>query len=169
MTGATRGTREPANTLEWDTLGRTLSRMRERMLADGFRPDAVVAIARGGLVAATYFANAFAVRDFHILSVRRNASDDTFSRKHEPALLWASPLTDLTGRSLLLVDDIVSEGKTMTFAMAILRDTGAAEVRTAAVAWFDGSRFKPDYCGFATRSWVVFPWEASTRGEIDAP
>lgn len=158
--------RERTTLLDWSALGRVLDGMRDRILKDSFRPQAVIGIARGGLVPAIYFANALKAADFHILGMLRNASDEPFSAKRSPTLCWESPMPDLSGKSLLVVDDIVGDGETMALAIATVRDRDAAEIRTAAVARYQGSRFTPDYCGITADGWIVFPWEASSDGEV---
>lgn len=148
-------------TLDWDTFGRGLGRAKDRIVADSFQPEVVVAISRGGLVAATYFANVLNVRDLHILDIRRNTGNERLSCKQEPELLWASPMAQVRGKATLLVDDIVGEGKTMSLAIRTLRERDVGTIRTLVIARFHGSRFNPDYWVFTVNGWVVFPWESS--------
>jgi hypoxanthine phosphoribosyltransferase len=60
-------------------------------------------------------------------------------------------LPDVTGRHLLLLDDILDTGQTITKLVAHLRGKGAATVRTCVLLRKVGRQqvpFEPDYCGF---------------------
>lgn len=61
-------------------------------------------------------------------------------------------LPDIRGRHLLLLDDILDTGQTVTRLVDHLREKGAASVRTCVLLRKIGRQrvpFEPDYCGFA--------------------
>ncbi|HJT66888.1 MAG TPA: phosphoribosyltransferase family protein [Pyrinomonadaceae bacterium] len=151
--------REKLYLLSWEDLGKGLQKIRDQILSDGFRPVTVIGISRGGLVPATYFSHALHVDDFEVLGIARNASDDIFCLKREPELLWTSANRDYTGSSVLLVDDVAGEGKTLDFAVKFLKGKGATKVLTAVIARIQKCEFMPDYCAVEVDDWIVFPWE----------
>ncbi len=58
---------------------------------------------------------------------------------------------DFTGKSVLVVDDILESGRTLAFARDMLRTRGAAEVRTCLLLDKPGARkveIEADYVGF---------------------
>ncbi len=58
---------------------------------------------------------------------------------------------DVTGRDVLLLDDILDTGQTLSALVAHLRDRGSASVRTAVLLRKIGRQIvpiEPDYCGF---------------------
>lgn len=58
---------------------------------------------------------------------------------------------DVTGRDVLLLDDILDTGRTLSALVAHLRDRGPASVRTAVLLRKRGRQeipIEPDYCGF---------------------
>lgn len=60
-------------------------------------------------------------------------------------------LTDVTGRDLLLLDDILDTGQTLTRIVAHLRAKGVASLRTCVLLRKIGRQqvpFEPDYVGF---------------------
>jgi hypoxanthine phosphoribosyltransferase len=73
---------------------------------------------------------------------------------------WAVlPRTDLTGRSVLLMDDILDEGHTLAAAKQRLLELGAAEVKIAVLADKEIGRAKPiaaDFVGFSLPDRYVF-------------
>jgi hypoxanthine phosphoribosyltransferase len=74
------------------------------------------------------------------------------------AATTAGPLTineaffpDVTGRDVLLLDDILDTGQTLAALIGRVRDRGAASVRTAVLLRKLGRQqveLEPDYCGF---------------------
>jgi hypoxanthine phosphoribosyltransferase len=66
---------------------------------------------------------------------------------------------DLTGRRVLVVDDITDTGQSMIVAMDYIMTLNPLEVRTAALQHITGSEFTPDYYGDEISwRWVIFPW-----------
>ena len=58
---------------------------------------------------------------------------------------------DVAGRDVLLLDDILDTGQTLSALVAHLRDRGSASVRTAVLLRKIGRQIvpiEPDYCGF---------------------
>jgi hypoxanthine phosphoribosyltransferase len=61
-------------------------------------------------------------------------------------------LPDITGRHILLLDDILDTGRTLTRVAAHLTDKGAASVKVAVLLRKIGRQevpFEPDFVGFA--------------------
>jgi len=59
--------------------------------------------------------------------------------------------TDLAGREVLIVDDILDSGRTLAFAKTLLEERGARSVRTCVLLDKDVPRavaISPDFCGF---------------------
>ncbi|MCS3902297.1 hypoxanthine phosphoribosyltransferase [Methylohalomonas lacus] len=52
-------------------------------------------------------------------------------KTHGGALEWLKPPTDIQGRSILVIDDILDEGHTLREIVSACHDAGAAEVLTA--------------------------------------
>ena len=58
---------------------------------------------------------------------------------------------DVAGRHVLLLDDILDTGQTLSVLVGRMRERGAASVRTAVLLRKDGRQqfpLEPDYCGF---------------------
>jgi len=66
---------------------------------------------------------------------------------------------DLTGRRVLVVDDITDTGESMIVAMDYVNTLKPLEVRTASLQHITGSTFTPDFYGEEISwRWVIFPW-----------
>jgi hypothetical protein len=94
---------------------------------------------------------------FMVVHIRHYAGDRQLSR---PRIISAPP--GVRGR-VLVMDDVADTGLTLVAAKNFLKRAGAAEVRTAALAYKPRSKFVPDYTLFCTDQWIVFPWELSRK------
>ena len=102
--------------------------------ADDERPPLFVTIMHGGMPFAAQLAFALGERGLdvefdylHATRYRGNISGSGLAWLHRPA-------TPMTGRRVLLVDDILDEGHTLKAVGRWCEDQGAAEVRVAVLA-----------------------------------
>lgn len=123
--------------------------------------DIVVGIARGGVSLAELLAGRLGVPALP-LRARHNLSDDIYlpaSGDVQIAADEAAALAPaLTGRRVLLADDICGTGATLTAVLERLQALHPAEVRTAVLCRSEAAAFTPDAWVWDTRDWVVFPW-----------
>lgn len=143
-----------------------LQEVVRRMAIDGFAPDAVVGIARGGLVPATMLSHYFSVPLMTLnLSLRDNMVDGIV----DYASLRAQLLSD---HKLLLVDDICDTGATFAKVVHELRSiknksdaSYMDNLRTVALWENLGQNvFSVDYAGREINKveddrWIVFSYE----------
>jgi adenine/guanine phosphoribosyltransferase-like PRPP-binding protein len=122
-----------------------------RLAALGLPPiDLVVGIGRGGVVPAALAAQRLAC-DLRVLPVRFR-DDSHQPERAEP--LVTPPSFDVTGKRVLLVDDVARTGSTLRAAAGAL--DGAAAVHTLVVAGC------ADYALFQVDSCIAWPWQAET-------
>jgi uncharacterized protein len=151
--------REKFLVLTWEALGNCLARIKADIDRSGFVPTTIIGIARGGLVLSSYLANQYGLRDMQAISIVRNSSETRYSDRKVPRLQWAAPDTSLEGKRVILADDIVGDGGTLRFALGLLKERGASEVRTAVIVKNENSPIEPDYRAIQVGDWIVFPWE----------
>ncbi|MEU3145740.1 MULTISPECIES: phosphoribosyltransferase [unclassified Streptomyces] len=153
-------TRQGPYELSWDDLKEVLDRIVEAVRADGFTPGAVLGVARGGLLAASYLTCALDVPVMHTVRVRRTRDDSQYAAKRPPLLEQEGPAPVFTG-PVLVVDDIVGTGATWDVVRSHLSAAGvaAADVRFASLVRNHRCGHVPDYCPAVVDDWVVFPWE----------
>lgn len=122
-----------------------------------YRPDVVVAIARGGYVPARLLCDSLNLTD---LSSIRIAHYTAGSQKQHKAQLVESLCRDLSGKNVLLVDDVSDTGDTLELARNHLVEHGADTLRIAVLHHKQTSTVEPDY--FAHRitkwRWIIYPW-----------
>jgi uncharacterized protein len=65
---------------------------------------------------------------------------------------------EVKGARVLLVDDVVASGDTLTLAVKLARKAGASEVRTVTILCRDQG-FTPDWTALVMEGPLVFPWD----------
>ncbi len=142
----------------WDVFGEAARVLARAVHGDGFEPDVVVAIARGGLLLAGAIAYALDVKSCGALNVEFYTGIE--ERLPAPTLL--PPMLDeaaLAGKRVLLVDDVSDSGRTLAMVLELVRLTGA-DVRTVCLYSKPGTVLVPDYVWRETSNWIAFPWSA---------
>ena len=145
--------------MEWGDLGMAAETLAEQVRADGFRPDLILAIARGGLLPGGALGYALGVKNTSAISVEFYTGID--ERLDVPIVLPPTPdLVDLTDADLLIVDDVADTGGTLEVVHAFC-ETKVAQVRTAVLYEKPRSAVKCDYVWRSTERWITFPWSAN--------
>ena len=142
--------------LTWEGFGVASRELAQTIADDGYEPEIIIAVARGGLVAAGALSYALGVKLSDAINVEFYT--DVHTTLPDPILL--EPMLDvasISGRKLLVVDDVADSGRTMKLVLEILREQGA-EVRSAVLYEKSVSVVKPDYTWRHTDEWIVFPW-----------
>jgi hypoxanthine phosphoribosyltransferase len=149
---------EEREILTWDQFGDASRELAQTITNDGFVPDVVVAIARGGLLLAGSISYALGVKSCGALNVEFYTGVGT--RLPDPVLL--PPMLDeisLRDKKVLLVDDVSDSGRTLAMVVQLLSGTGA-EVRTVVLYTKPGTVQEAHYTWRRTPLWITFPWSA---------
>jgi hypoxanthine phosphoribosyltransferase len=142
--------------MDWELFYSLSVEVARKIIESGYRADFMVGLARGGWVLSRVLCDFLAIKDLVSLKVEHwgvTATPDGTAQLKYPFEI------DLTGRSVLVVDDITDTGDSMKIATDYVRTKNPAEVRTAALRHIKGSKFTPDYYGDEISwRWVIFPW-----------
>ncbi|PJJ55750.1 phosphoribosyltransferase [Compostimonas suwonensis] len=159
MTDAVTSAETPAREiLAWDDFATASRDLARTVLASGFAPDVVIAIARGGLLLAGAISYALGTKNCGSINVEFYTGVD--ERLPEPVL--SAPMLDapaLAGKRVLIVDDVSDSGETLALVVRLLRES-ADEVRTATLYTKPRTILVPDFTWRTTDRWIVFPWSA---------
>ncbi|MDQ1365835.1 MAG: uncharacterized protein QOJ52_548 [Acidimicrobiaceae bacterium] len=142
------------------------SRELARQVADsGFRPDLVLAIARGGLAVAGALAYALSVKNCFAMNVEFYTGVD--ERIDVPVMLPPMlDLVDITGMRVLVADDVADTGRTLELVRQVI-DSNVSEARCAVLYQKPRSVIDCHYVWRRTDRWINFPW--STEDPIWVP
>lgn len=148
----------PREILTWQGFGDATRELSRRIVASGFRPEVVVAIARGGLLPAGAIAYGLGVKNCGAINMEFYTGIGTVLDAPE-VLPPALDMEYLDGRRVLLVDDVADSGRTLRMAVDMLRDRGAA-VRSVTIYTKPATIIQPDFAWRDTDRWIDFPWSA---------
>ena len=140
--------------VDWPEYGNLAEALAAKVRSSGRKFDLVVGIARGGLPIAMVVSDHLDVRiDF--INVK---SYDGIAQRSSPKIL--STLTQgISGKSVLLVDDLVDQGDTMETVRSYLLEQGPKLLEVAVVFKKPWTKFEPDYYLETVEKWIVFPFE----------
>jgi uncharacterized protein len=150
--------------MTWEDVGTAVDELAAQIQAGEFMPDAVLALARGGLPAGGALAYALRVKTMATLNVEFYTGVD--ERLDEPLLLPPVPdLTVLRTERLLIVDDVADTGRTLALARDFCAEH-VGDVRTAVLYEKPQSVVRSDFVWRRTDKWINFPW--STPAAVTA-
>jgi hypothetical protein len=150
---------DPARELmSWQDLGDGARELAELVHADGYRPDIVLAIARGGLLVGGAIGYALGVKNTFTMNVEFYTGID--ERLEMPMLLPPVPdLVDFAEQKVLIADDVADTGATLSLVKDFCEGK-VAEVRCAVLYEKPRSTVACEYVWRRTDRWIVFPWSA---------
>ncbi|MEN8177855.1 MAG: phosphoribosyltransferase [Pseudomonadota bacterium] len=149
--------RVPCELLSWDQCDQMARRLACQIREDGYEPDLIVAIARGGLMPARILSDRLNLFDLATIKV-----EHYHAMHKERSARVRYPLTaDIDGRRVLLVDDVSDSGDTFEVAIRHLRGLGEPLVlKTAVLHHKRIARYRPDYFveEVVEWRWLIYPW-----------
>jgi uncharacterized protein len=152
--------------LTWNLFGTASRELATTVAQDGFQPDLILSIARGGLFAAGALGYALNVKNLHVMNVEFYTGVD--ERLDLPVMLPPVPnVVDLTGAKVLVADDVADTGATLKLVRDFCQDH-VAEVRCAVIYEKPRSMVKCEYVWRRTDQWINFPW-SDQPPVVDAP
>jgi len=148
---------DPARELmSWQDLGDGARDLAELVHRDRYRPDIVLAIARGGLLVGGAIGYALGVKNTFTMNVEFYTGID--ERLEMPMLLPPVPdLVDFAEQKVLIADDVADTGATLALVKDFCEGK-VAEVRCAVLYEKPRSTVASEYVWRRTDRWIVFPW-----------
>lgn len=144
--------------LDWERFGAATRELATTIAADGYRPDLILAIARGGLFVAGALGYALSVKNVYVMNVEYYTGVD--ERLPLPVVLPPVPdLVDLETARVLVADDVADTGHTLALVHELC--TGkVGDVRTAVLYQKPHSVISSEYVWSRTDRWIAFPWSS---------
>lgn len=136
------------------------------ILADGWEPEVIVAIASGGFIPARIL-KTFLKKNIYVVGLQRY-DDDHAVREVPLKIQWIDEVEKkLTGRRVLLVDEVDDTRVTLAFCLSELFRHRPAEIRVAVLH----QKRKPKQADFPVGLkayqaceiddvWIKYPWDA---------
>lgn len=147
-----------AKIVTWNDIERWCTALREEIKKD-YHPEAIIGLSRGGLVPARILSDSLLIKDLYAVKTEHWGITATMDGR---TVLKDTGKLDITGKNVLVVDDITDTGESMEVATEFLRGMDPAEIRTATMLHISHSRIVPDYYAEEVTSdnwtWFTFPW-----------
>ena len=140
----------------WEQIYRMLLSLAEKIKANGFKPDVIVGVCRGGWPPARVISDL--LENAELANVKAEFYLGVGETKGEPVI--TQPVsTSVRGKNVLVVDEVADTGKSLRLVKEHLIERGASQVKIATIYYKPWSIIIPDYYEKETSLWIVFPWE----------
>lgn len=140
--------------ISWETYQHHATKLAATLLETDTTFDEIVAIARGGLTLGHLLTDSLRLP---ICSITIQSYTDI--QKQGELRITAKLGKHISGKRILLVDDIADSGKTLKRAVSYLKRFHPASITTVTMFYKPQSVFRPDYFVEETKKWVIFPTE----------
>ena len=142
--------------MSWEIFGEASRELATSVAEGGYEPDIILAIARGGLLAAGALGYALAVKNLYTMNVEFYTGVD--ERLPVPMILPPVPdFEEVRDAKILIVDDVADTGHTLKLVNEFCSGR-VAESRIAALYEKPHSVVHCDYVWKKTDEWINFPW-----------
>jgi hypoxanthine phosphoribosyltransferase len=145
---ADKGVRE----VGWAEFGELARELAERIGRE-YTPDVVLGVVNGGF----FLGGALAV------SLRSDFQSVRIDRGGKRPVAEPVGVGQLAGKTVLVVDDVITSGRTLAAACTSARKAGAREIRTACLVARPAGK-RPDFHALETKDVVVFGWDYQLQG-----
>lgn len=140
----------------WDRVYEMLMDMALQIRKSGFNPDIIVGVSRGGWAPGRILSDL--LENTHTVNLKIEFYVGIGKTAGKPIV--TQPIgEDISGKRVLVVDDVSDTGKSLKVAMEHMLEKGVAGVKTATIYFKPHSTFKPDFFADSTANWIIFPWE----------
>ncbi|MCX9082692.1 MAG: phosphoribosyltransferase [Candidatus Methanoperedens sp.] len=144
--------------VSWDEACRLARTLAHTIVGSGYKPDIIIGISRGGLVPARMVCDLLLLDE--IITIRTEHWG-TASRNEKARIKFSLPKeADISGKKVLVVDDIADTGDSFSLIMDYLKEKGPFDIRAAVFQYKTSSTFTPDYWGEKLEEWkwIIYPW-----------
>lgn len=144
--------------LTYEQFGVAVRELAQMVVDDGYEPDLILSIARGGLGLGMGLGYALGVKNLSAVNVEFYTGIET--RLDVPIMLPPTPAAvDLSGLKVLIADDVADTGKTLEIVRDFCADH-VAQAREAVIYEKPWTVVHPAYVWRHTEAWIDFPWSS---------
>jgi len=145
----------------WDDIESWCKSIKTQMEKDGWIPDVIVGLARGGWTPARILSDLLIIKELYSIKTEHWGLTAT---KDGKAKLVQGLDADISGKKVLVLDDIADTGESLKLGIDHVKEVGGptAEIRSATLLHLPHSTTRADYIAkeFPPGSWFwfIFPW-----------
>ena len=142
--------------LGWNELHKILLDLAIRIKENKMEFDTIYAIMKGGLIPARILMDLLNIDELGVIGVKFYRRVGIHDKK---PVITHPPTIGVTGKRVLIVDDVVDTGKTLQLVIEELSRYDAEKIVSLAIYVKPWAMMTPDLYYGVTDKWVVFPWE----------
>lgn len=142
--------------ITWNQLYRDVIKLCSLIKQDNYKPDILVALARGGWVIARIVSDMLEIEqvtDMHV-----SFYTDINRTKKEPIILEDLG-KDVSDKRVLVIDDVSDTGESLIKVLGYLKEKRPLEIKTATVYIKPWTKYVPDYYVKEFDGWIIYPYE----------
>lgn len=147
--------------MDWSLYGLAVQELAETIKDDGYQPETILAIARGGLFCAGSLGYALSIKNIYLI----NCEYYTGEGERLPIPVVLPPhlqFVDQHQSKVLIAEDVADTGHTLKLVRSLCTRQ-AGEVRTAVLYEKPESLVKCEYVWKRTHKWINFPWSSQSK------
>jgi len=133
----------------------------KEMKDEGFKPEVVIGIARGGWFLARVLCDLFLLKDLFSLKMEHWGVTATITGAAKLKYgLDNAARQRVRAKKVLIADDVTDTGDSLKLAVEYVKSLGAKDVKTATLHHKTSSSFVPDFYGELVKEWkwMIYPW-----------
>ena len=145
--------------VSWKDIERWTKDIVKKVIDSGYKPDIVIGLARGGLVPARLISDYLNIKDLYAVKTEHWGVTATPDGK---AKLAQGLQVDISGKRVLVVDDITDTGQSLKLAVDHIAKQKPKEIKSATLLHITHSKYVPHYYSEEVPednwTWFIFPW-----------
>lgn len=155
------------NYFDWNEILEIIKNMSQKIRKD-YNPEIIISVVRGGMIPGVILSHALNIRKVENIKCIETINDEINAIKQEPIVDENINLSEIRGKKVLIVDDILGSGATIRKIKEEVKKWEPEELRTAICVVNEQNWEKSnssnhnseiEYVGKSVKGWVVFPWE----------
>lgn len=148
--------------MSWEEFEQISKNILEQIKEKSLSIDTIVPILRGGAPLGSILSNNIPGVDSAYIHIRRSTSNDVNAMLGVPILKGITNAEQITGKNVLIVDDMLDKGVTMDFALKEIKKLNPASIHVAVLYNFTKLENEEMFiigASMAEKKWIVYPWE----------
>lgn len=143
--------------ISWHEVDRLVGKLVAKVRQASFKPDIVIAIARGGYVPARLVCDHMNILNLTSIRIIHYQAG---SEMMDKARLSMPLAIDVQGLNVLVVDDVSDTGDTLQLAIDHIEEFKPADIKLAVLHHKSISTMTPDIYGqmIVKWRWLIYPW-----------
>ena len=155
--------------IDWQDVQNLITRIYKQIINKNIKIDVIVPVLRGGIVPAMMLQPNFNNIAMSFIQVRRSVNDNKNSDFVSPKLIGQINIKEITGKNILIVEDIIDTKLTLDFLPKELEQYNPQNIFIATLYNFNKEIEKePNFFigkNMKEYKWIVFPWERKIENE----